>query len=76
MENSSNLTILISLLINGMFIIFSVLSLVYLLGKIIIRLCENYEIKKQNDFDVESVIERKVKEISNGKGKVISYKKI
>ena len=76
MENSSNLTILINLLINGMFIVFSVLTLVYFIGKSIIRVFSKYKVKGEIKSNIEKIIDVKIKKISKGKGKIISYKKI
>ena len=76
MENSSNLTILINLLINGMIIVFAVLFLVFVIGKMIIKLCSSYETQNSSNLDVEKILDKKIKNLSGGKGKIIKYTKI
>tara|TARA_B100001996_G_scaffold270097_1_gene211265 strand:- start:223 stop:459 length:237 start_codon:yes stop_codon:yes gene_type:complete len=77
MESASNLTVLISLLINGMITVFFVLFLVFFLGKIIIKYFKSFSVEKQNEnIDTEKLINEKINELSNGKGKVLNYKKL
>ena len=76
MENSSNLTILINLLINGMIIVFAVLFLVFVIGKMIINTFSSYEIQNSSSPDVEKLLDKKIKNLSGGKGKIIKYTKI
>ncbi|MBK68167.1 MAG: hypothetical protein CMF54_00065 [Legionellales bacterium] len=76
MENSSNLTILINLLINGMIIVFAVLFLVFVIGKMIIKTFSSYEIQNSSSPDVEKLLDKKIKNLSGGKGKIIKYTKI
>lgn len=77
MESTSNLTLLISLLVNGMITVFFVLFLVFFLGKIIIKYFKSISVEKQNqDVDPEKLIHEKISQISNGKGKVLKYKKL
>ena len=76
MENSSNLTILINLLINGMIIVFAVLFLVFVIGKRIIKTFSSYEIQNSSSPDVEKLLDKKIKNLSGGKGKIIKYTKI
>ncbi len=77
MENDSNLTVLINILINGMLTVFFVLFFVFFLGKIIIKYFEFFSIEKNNENnDTEQIINEKIQKISNGKGKVLSYKKL
>ncbi|MBV20341.1 MAG: hypothetical protein CL870_04485 [Cytophagia bacterium] len=77
MESASNLTLLISLLVNGMITVFFVLFLVFFLGKIIIKYFKSISVEKQNqDVDPEKLIHEKISQISNGKGKVLKYKKL
>ena len=76
MENSSNLTILINLLINGMIIVFAVLFLVFVIGKMIIKTFSSYEIQNSSSPDVEKILDKKIKNLSSGKGKIIKYTKI
>ena len=73
MENSSNLTILINLLINGMIIVFAVLFLVFVIGKMIIKTFSSYEIQNSSSPDVEKLLDKKIKNLSGGKGKNIKY---
>lgn len=77
MESTSNLTLLLSLLINGMITVFFVLFLVFSLGKIIIKYFKSFSVVKQNQNIVtEKLIHEKIHQISNGKGKVLNYKKL
>ena len=77
MESASNLTLLISLLVNGMITVFFVLFLVFFLGKIIIKYFKSISEEKQNqNVDPEKLIHEKISQISNGKGKVLKYKKL
>jgi len=77
MESASNLTVLISLLINGMITVFFVLFLVFFLGKIIIKYFKSFSVEKQNEnIDTEKLINEKINQLSNGKGKVLNYKKL
>ena len=76
MENSSNLTILINLIINGMIIVFAVLFLVFVIGKMIIKTFSSYEIQNSSSPDVEKLLDKKIKNLSGGKGKIIKYTKI
>ena len=76
MENSSNLTILINLLINGMIIVFAVLFLDFVIGKMIIKTFSSYEIQNSSSPDVEKLLDKKIKNLSGGKGKIIKYTKI
>ena len=66
MENSSNLTILINLLINGMIIVFAVLFLVFVIGKMIIKTFSSYEIQNSSSPDVEKLLDKKIKNLSGG----------
>ena len=76
MESTSNVTLLISLLINGMITVFFVLFLVFFLGKIIIKYFNSFSDEKQNKNDVEKLIHEKIHHVSNGKGKVLNFKKL
>ena len=88
MENSSNLTILINLLINGMIIVFAVLFLVFVIGmksfsQSLESYCtslssktSSYKIKNSSSPDVEKILDKKIKNLSGGKGKIIKYTKI
>jgi len=76
MDNISNLNLLISILLNGMLIVFLVLSLVFFIGKLIIKLFSNINPKNDENKNIKSIIEKEVHKISNGKGKLVSYKKI
>tara|TARA_B100001540_G_C15351923_1_gene437275 strand:+ start:90 stop:326 length:237 start_codon:yes stop_codon:yes gene_type:complete len=77
MESTSNVTLLISLLINGMITVFFVLFLVFFLGKIIIKYFNSFSDEKQNkNDDIEKLIHEKIHHVSNGKGKVLNFKKL
>ena len=76
MDNISNLNLLISILLNGMLIVFLVLSLVFFIGKFIIKLFSSINPKNDENKNIKSIIEKEVHKISNGKGKLVSYKKI
>ena len=76
MDNISNLNLLISILLNGMLIVFLVLSLVFFIGKLIIKLFSSINPKNDENKNIKSIIEEEVHKISNGKGKLVSYKKI
>ena len=76
MDNISNLNLLISILLNGMLIVFLVLSLVFFIGKLIIKLFSRINSKNDENKNIKSIIEKEVHKISNGKGKLVSYKKI
>ena len=76
MDNISNLNLLISILLNGMLIVFLVLSLVFFIGKLIIKLFSSINPKNDENKNIKSIIEKEVHKISNGKGKLVSFKKI
>ena len=76
MDNISNLNLLISILLNGMLIVFLVLSLIFFIGKLIIKLFSSINPKNDENKNIKSIIEEEVHKISNGKGKLVSYKKI
>lgn len=76
MDNISNLNLLISILLNGMLIVFLVLSLIFFIGKFIIKLFSIINPKNDENKNIKSIIEKEVHKISNGKGKLVSYKKI
>ena len=76
MDNISNLNLLISILLNGMLIVFLVLALVFFIGKLIIKLFSRINSKNDENKNIKSIIEKEVHKISNGKGKLVSYKKI
>ena len=76
MDNISNFNLLISILLNGMLIVFLVLSLVFFIGKLIIKLFSSINPKNDENKNIKSIIEKEVHKISNGKGKLVSYKKI
>lgn len=76
MDNISNLDLLISILLNGMLIVFFVLALVFFIGKLIIKLFSSINPINDENKKIKSIIEKEVYKISNGKGKLVSYKKI
>tara|TARA_B100000959_G_C14608377_1_gene471014 strand:+ start:181 stop:417 length:237 start_codon:yes stop_codon:yes gene_type:complete len=77
MENTSNLTVLFNILITGMLTVFFVLFLVFFLGKIIIKYFKLFPVEQiDKNIDAEQIINEKILKISNGKGKVLNYKKL
>ena len=58
MDNISNLNLLISILLNGMLIVFLVLSLVFFIGKLIIKLFSSINPKNDENKNIKSIIEK------------------
>ena len=75
MDAISNISVLINLLLIGMFIVFIVLSLVYVLGKILIYFSNILNVKEAS-LDVEKEIEKKINNLTNGKGRVLKITKL
>ena len=75
MDAISNISVLINLLLIGMFIVFIVLSLVYVLGKILIYISNIFNVKEVS-LDVENEIENKINNLTNGKGRVLKITKL
>ena len=75
MDAISNISVLINLLLIGMFIVFIVLSLVYVLGKILIYFSNIFHVKEAS-LDVEKEIENKINNLTNGKGRVLKITKL
>jgi len=75
MDAISNISVLINLLLIGMFIVFIVLSLVYVLGKILIYFSNIFNMKEAS-LDVEKEIEKKINNLTNGKGRVLKITKL
>ena len=59
-----------------MIIVFAVLFLVFVIGKMIIKTFSSYEIQNSSSPDVEKLLDKKIKNLSGGKGKIIKYTKI
>ena len=75
MDAISNISVLINLLLIGMFIVFIVLSLVYVLGIILIYFSNIFNVKEAS-LDVEKEIENKINNLTNGKGRVLKITKL
>ena len=75
MDAISNISILINILLIGMFIVFIVLFLVYVLGKILIYFSNIFNVKEVS-LDVKNEIENKINNLTNGKGRVLKIKKL
>ena len=75
MDAISNISVLINLLLIGMFIVFIVLSLVYVLGKILIYFSKIFNVKEES-LDVKKKIENKINNLTNGKGRVLKITKL
>ena len=75
MDATSNISVLINLLLIGMFIVFIVLSLVYVLGKILIYFSKIFNVKEES-LDVKKKIENKINNLTNGKGRVLKITKL
>ena len=74
MENISNLSVLINILLNGMITVFIVLSLVYFLGKAIIYFFDSNS--DDNELDIEGEINKEIKKMEGVDAKVVSYRKL
>ena len=74
MENISNLSVLFNILLNGMITVFIVLSLVFILGKVIIYFFDSNSV--DNELDIEGEINKEIKKIEGIDAKVISYRKL
>ncbi len=75
MDAISNISVLINLLLIGMFIVFIVLSLVYVLGKILIYFSNIINVNEAS-LDVKNEIENKINNLTNGKGRVLKITKL
>ena len=76
MNYDPNLAILVGILVNGMFTVFSVLFLVYFTSKLFISIVSKLNIQSKKKNTVDQEIREKVSELSNGKGNVIKYTKL
>ena len=76
MNYDPNLAILVGILVNGMFTVFSVLFLVYFTSKLFISIVSKLNIQSKKKNTVDQEIREKVSEMSNGKGSVIKYTKL
>ena len=74
MENISNLYVLFNILLNGMITVFIVLSLVFILGKVIIYFFDSNSV--DNELDIEVEINKEIKKIEGIDAKVVSYRKL
>ena len=74
MENISNLSVLINILLNGMITVFIVLSLVFFLGKAIIYFFDSNS--DDNELDIEGEINQEIKKMEGVDAKVVSYRKL
>ena len=74
MENISNLSVLINILLNGMITVFIVLSLEYFLGKAIIYFFDSNS--DDNELDIEGEINKEIKKMEGVDAKVVSYRKL
>ena len=74
MENISNLYVLFNILFNGMVTVFIVLSLVFILGKVIIYFFDSNS--DDNELDIEGEINKEIKKMEGVDAKVVSYRKL
>ena len=74
MENISNLYVLLNILFNGMVTVFIVLSLVFILGKVIIYFFDSDSV--DNEIDIEGEINQEIKKMEGVDAKVIRYRKL
>ena len=74
MEEISNTSILLNLLINGMITVFFVLFLVYSLGKLIIYFFDSETVRE--DSELVDIINKKVKDIAGDNAEVVSFRKL
>ena len=74
MENITNLSVLFNILLNGMITVFIVLSLVFILGKVIIYFFDSNSV--DNELDIEGEINKEIKKIEGIDAKVVSYRKL
>ena len=74
MENISNLSVLFNILLNGMITVFIVLSLVFILGKVIIYFFDSNS--DDNELDIEGEINKEIKKMQGVDAKVVSYRKL
>ena len=77
MSFSVLLSSLFSISITGLSIVFLVLFFVYFLGNLLILLSNKINFETKNDEkDIKKIINSKIKDISEGKGKVVKITKI
>ena len=74
MENISNLYVLFNILFNGMVTVFIVLSLVFILGKVIIYFFDSGSV--DNEIDIEGEINKEIKKMEGVDAKLIRYRKL
>ena len=76
LENISNLSLLYNILFNGMLTVFIVLFLVYIIGKAIIYFFDSDTSTNNDDSELKESISQKIKDISGGEAKIISFRKL
>jgi len=77
MSFSNIFSSLFSISITGVLIVFLVLFFVYLLGNLLILFSNKIDFESKNDEeDIKGIIDSRIKDISEGKGKVIKITKI
>ena len=74
MENISNLYVLLNILFNGMVTVFIVLSLVFILGKVIIYFFDSGSV--DNEIDIEGELNKEIKKMEGVDAKVIRFRKL
>ena len=74
MENISNLYVLFNILFNGMVTVFIVLSLVFILGKVIIYFFDSDSV--DNEIDIEGELNKEIKKMEGVDAKVIRFRKL
>ncbi len=74
MENISNLSVLFNILFNGMVTVFIVLSLVFILGKVIIYFFDSGSV--DNEIDIEGELNKEIKKMEGVDAKVIRFRKL
>ena len=77
MSFSNIFSSLFSISITGVLIVFLVLFFVYLLGNLLILFSNKIDFESKNDEeDIKKIIDSRIKDISEGKGKVVKITKI
>lgn len=74
MEEISNISILLNLLINGMITVFFVLFLVYILGKLIIYFFDSETVSEESELG--GIINKKIKDMAGDNAEVVSFRKL
>ncbi len=71
-----NILNIFSISITGIVVVVLVLFLVYFLSNLLILLSNRINIKTKNEENIEEIISSKIKDISEGKGKIVKITKI